>query len=120
LLSSRGFDTPSLQAQGGQRRPSYFNKLRDIPSNLAVSIHFFEGEGKTFDFRPHLGRIVCPTLIIGGAKDPRCPPIVTRMFADGIRASLLRLEMFEACGHGPHIEEPERVMALLRHFIVGT
>ena len=48
-------------------------------SNLAVSIHFFEGEGKTFDFRPHLGRIACPTLVVGGAKDPRCPPIFTRM-----------------------------------------
>jgi hypothetical protein len=43
LLSSRGFDTPSLQAQGGQRRPSYFNKLRDIPNPAApptYSKHF--------------------------------------------------------------------------------
>src|SRR5690242_3829709 len=29
----RGFDTPSLRAQGGQRLPSYFNRLRDIPSD---------------------------------------------------------------------------------------
>lgn len=86
-------------------------------SNLAVSIDFFEGEGKVFDFRPHLRRIACPTLVVGGAKDPRCPPIFTRMLADGIRADLLRLEMFDACGHGPHIEEPGRVMALLRSFI---
>ena len=42
------------------------------------------------------------------------------MFADGIRANLLQLEMFDACGHGPHTEEPERVMALLRDFIAGT
>ena len=89
-------------------------------SNLAVLIHFFEGEGKRFDFRPHLGRIACPTLVVGGAKDPRCPPVFTRMFADGIRANLLQLEMFDACGHGPHTEEPERVMALLRDFIAGT
>src|ERR1019366_6792641 len=26
-----GFDTPSLLAQGGQRRPAYFNISRDIP-----------------------------------------------------------------------------------------
>ena len=32
LPSFRGFDTPSLQAQGGQRRSPYFNKLRDIIS----------------------------------------------------------------------------------------
>jgi hypothetical protein len=31
LLSFRGIDTPSLQAQGEQRRFSYFNIRRDIP-----------------------------------------------------------------------------------------
>src|SRR5208282_3734107 len=31
LLSSRGFDTPSLQAQGEQRLPPNFNNGRDIP-----------------------------------------------------------------------------------------
>jgi hypothetical protein len=31
LLSLRGFDTPSLTAQGGQRLPFYFNIDRDIP-----------------------------------------------------------------------------------------
>jgi hypothetical protein len=30
LLSFRGIDTPSLQAQGEQRRFSYFNIRRDI------------------------------------------------------------------------------------------
>jgi len=86
-------------------------------SNLAVSIHFFEGEGKAFDFRPQLGCIVCPTLVVGGAKDPRCPPVLTHMFADSIRTDLLRLAMFDTCGHGPHTEEPDRVIALLRDFI---
>jgi hypothetical protein len=32
LLSFRGFDTPSLPAQGEQRRSTYFNIGRDIPS----------------------------------------------------------------------------------------
>jgi len=31
LLSFRGFDTPSLPAQGEQRRSSFFNIRRDIP-----------------------------------------------------------------------------------------
>jgi hypothetical protein len=30
LLSFRGFDTPSLPAQGEQRRSSFFNIRRDI------------------------------------------------------------------------------------------
>jgi hypothetical protein len=39
------------------------------------------------------------------------------MFADSIRTDLLRLAMFDTCGHGPHTEEPDRVIALLRDFI---
>jgi hypothetical protein len=31
LLSFRGIGTPSLKAQGEQRRPSFFNIRRDIP-----------------------------------------------------------------------------------------
>jgi len=37
LLSLRGFDTPSLPAQGGQRLLSYFNINRDIPACTAKS-----------------------------------------------------------------------------------
>ena len=85
--------------------------------NDAVSVRFFEGEGKRLDFRPVLGRIACPTLVVAGAKDPRTPPAFARMIADAIRPELVRLEIFEGCGHGPHVEEPERAMALLRSFI---
>jgi hypothetical protein len=31
LLAPRGFDTPSLPAQGGQRRSPFLNISRDIP-----------------------------------------------------------------------------------------
>src|ERR1700730_11905250 len=37
LLSSRGISTPSLQAQGEQRRSSYFNNDRDIASRKSTS-----------------------------------------------------------------------------------
>jgi hypothetical protein len=36
LLSFRGFDTPSLPAQGEQRRSTYFNIGRDIPTSLSL------------------------------------------------------------------------------------
>jgi hypothetical protein len=35
LLSFRGISTPSLQAQGEQRRSSYFNNDRDIARELS-------------------------------------------------------------------------------------
>jgi len=52
LLSFRGFDTPSLPAQGEQRRFSYFNIDRDIPGlrldsrqrSLAVIFKWIDGE----------------------------------------------------------------------------
>src|SRR5215831_1492921 len=36
LLSFRGISTPSLPAQGEQRRSSFFNKSRDIPEKSAT------------------------------------------------------------------------------------
>jgi hypothetical protein len=38
LLSSRGISTPSLQAQGEQRRSSYFNNHRDMPMRSALYV----------------------------------------------------------------------------------
>jgi hypothetical protein len=40
LLSFRGIDTPSLSAQGEQRRPSYFNIDRDIRHGGQTPIFF--------------------------------------------------------------------------------
>jgi proline iminopeptidase len=85
--------------------------------NNDVSIRFFEGEGKTFDFAPALARIACPTLVVAGAADPRTPPAFARRIAAAIRPDLVRYEEFADCGHGPHVEQPERTMALLRSFI---
>jgi hypothetical protein len=36
LLASRGFETPSLSAQDGQRRSRFLNIRRDIPSRAAA------------------------------------------------------------------------------------
>ena len=92
-------------------------RLRCIVNN-AVSDHFFQGEAQRMDFRPLLGRISCPTLVVAGARDPRCPLMLAKMIADAIPSSLARLAVFEECGHGPHVEEPERVMMLLREFVM--
>jgi pimeloyl-ACP methyl ester carboxylesterase len=86
--------------------------------NNAVSTHFFEGEGKRFDFRPLLDRIACPTLVVAGAKDPRCPLLFAQMIVDSIRPGLARLAVFHECGHGPHVEEPARAIMLLREFVL--
>ncbi len=42
LLSFLRIDTSSLQAQGGQRRPSFFNILRDIPLGRYITFQMAE------------------------------------------------------------------------------
>src|ERR1700692_3039627 len=42
LLSFRGIDTPSLPAQGEQRRPSLFNIRRDNPPFLESAVTHIE------------------------------------------------------------------------------
>jgi hypothetical protein len=40
LLAPRGFDTPSLSAQGGQRRFPFLNISRDIPAVRAIRAYW--------------------------------------------------------------------------------
>jgi hypothetical protein len=54
LLSFRGFDTPSLPAQGEQRRSTYFNIGRDIPERscrLLLDVATFHGRMLARDLR---------------------------------------------------------------------
>lgn len=86
--------------------------------NDAISVEFFRHEAPRMDFRPLLHRIECPTLILSGALDPRCPVELAQTIATAIRPELVRMEIFENSGHGTHIDDPERTMAVLRQFIL--
>lgn len=92
--------------------------LRQIVNN-DVALHFFEGEVREMDFRPVLDRISCPTLILAGEKDPRTPPVLARMIADAISPKLVRFELLRDCGHGPHKDQPARVLEMLREFVLA-
>jgi pimeloyl-ACP methyl ester carboxylesterase len=75
------------------------------------------GEGRTADLLPELGRIKCPTLVLGGTLDPMLPIECQRDIAAAIRPDLLRYREFENCGHGVIPDAPTEAMALLREFI---
>ena len=59
-----------------------------------------------------------PFLVLWGARDPIIP------VGHGVRAAGLvpdsRLEVFEAAGHFPHVDEPERFAAVLRDWLATT
>ncbi len=75
------------------------------------------GEGRTFDLLPDLGRIACPTLVMGGRLDPMLPIECQRDIAAAIRADLLTYREFDDCGHGIVPDVPHLAMPLLRAFI---
>jgi proline iminopeptidase len=71
------------------------------------------------DFRPLLNQVSCPTLVLAGEKDPRIPPVLARMIADAIAPGLARFELLPGCGHGPHKDQPARVLEMLREFVLA-
>ena len=97
------------------------NLWRRIVMKQPVRERFFGpgGEGRTLDVLRELARIQCPTLVMGGALDPRAPIECQRDIAAAIPQHLVRYREFENCGHGVIPDVPIEAMALLREFIAG-
>jgi pimeloyl-ACP methyl ester carboxylesterase len=58
-----------------------------------------------------LGRLRCPTLVVGGMQDETCPIDIQRELARGIAGS--RLVTLDDCGHLSTLERPGEVAAVL-------
>jgi pimeloyl-ACP methyl ester carboxylesterase len=69
------------------------------------------------DSRPDLGRIRCPTLVLGGAQDAVTPPEVLQEIAGGIAGA--RLILLDRCGHLSPLEQPDAVTAALRDWLTA-
>lgn len=67
------------------------------------------------DSRPGLGAIACPTLVAVGRQDALTPPELAAEMATGIPGA--RLEIIEASGHLPPLEQPEATAALMRAWL---
>ena len=83
-------------------------------------MHWFRtpgGESHSFNMFPDLGRIRCPTLVMGGEDDPMHPIESQVDIAAALPPHLLRLERFANCGHAVVPDAPERAMAVIRDFI---
>jgi hypothetical protein len=71
-----------------------------------------------WDLRPQLPYIRCPVLAIQGVDDV----YGTMAQIDGIAAALpgTRLLKLPACGHSPHRDQPEAVVAACQGFLAGV
>jgi proline iminopeptidase len=118
-------DQASLDAWRRLAFPLYTRTPRDPGmARRAVSRsevqHWFtkpDGESHTFNMFPDLGRIQCPTLVLGGEDDPMLPIECQADLAAALPAHLVRFERFADCGHAVVPDAPERAMAVIRDFI---
>jgi pimeloyl-ACP methyl ester carboxylesterase len=75
------------------------------------------GQAVSASNRLHLAAEI-PTLLVWGDVDPIIPVAHAHEAHAAIPGS--RLEIFESVGHYPHVEAPERFVALLSEFIEST
>lgn len=77
------------------------------------------GEMRRMDFRGALAKVVCPTLIVAGERDPITPPHLSRELLTSIKAAPAMLRIYDDCGHGAFRDQPDVVLPAIRQFIAG-
>ena len=95
------------------------DRLRRTVFNFQLANHFINGENRTYNLLPDLGRIRCPTLILAGEDDPLFPPQDSEDIAGAIPAEFVRFERFPNAGHGVYSDDPERALQIIRDFIAS-
>ncbi len=70
---------------------------------------------RTLDYGPRLGELAAPTLVVCGRYDPQFPLSCSQELAQGIPTA--RLEVFDASGHYPFIEEADRFWHVVADFL---
>ncbi len=91
-----------------------------IRNDVAMHFNGPNNEQGRMDFRTGLARIVCPTLIIAGERDPIMPMAFSETIATCLPPHLVRFEKFADAGHGVVPDAPERAMAVIRDFILAA
>jgi len=87
----------------------------------AVALHF-TGEGREvmrMDFRPMLGSVRCPVLVVVGDADPITPVAFSKVIVASLPPALVRFECFRGCRHGIQANDPERFFGTMRDFILA-
>lgn len=102
--------------------PKYVSVDRGPDKQSRIILHqdlllrYVAGEGRTFDFTPHLSRLQCPTLVLAGRDDPITPWQRSQAIAEAI-GPLARLHILEGARHNVITERPALAPRLVRDFI---
>lgn len=98
--------------------PDMHSRLVANPG-LWLAFHAPGGIWHRTNLLPDLHRIRCPTLILAGEEDPVTPLEDALEVAAALPAALVRLERFPGCAHGPWRDDPVRVLAAIREFLLA-
>lgn len=96
------------------QQPEVFARMT---RNLDVAAHFRRSGEMRFDYRPRLGNIRCPVLVMAGALDPMVTIEDARELAAALPEATTRFAEFPAAGHMLAFEDPNAVIPLVMEFI---
>jgi pimeloyl-ACP methyl ester carboxylesterase len=88
-----------------------------IEQRPELAMHFYAGEGKSFDHRAEAARVKCPVLVISAERDPITPVEAGAEIAESLPSELAELATIENASHEVGADAPDRLMQLLRRFI---
>jgi pimeloyl-ACP methyl ester carboxylesterase len=93
-------------------------QYRSRPWPPGVAEHYTRGEELRFDFRPRLGEIRCPVLLLAGELDPAVPIEDAEELAAALPPDRVRFVRIADAGHMLAAEQPEAVLPLIREFVL--
>jgi pimeloyl-ACP methyl ester carboxylesterase len=101
-----------LGMPAGQRTDETISQMacKSVDSYIAATRATWTG-----DFRPFLGTITVPTLVVYGENDTVAPAALSEEIARGIPGA--RLEALAGAGHVTNADAPERFNEILRSFL---
>jgi proline iminopeptidase len=86
--------------------------------NMDIATYMMGTLSKEYDLRPHLATIHTPALILQGRYDWVTPMAGAVEMAE--KLPYAQLHIFELSGHMVFMEEPEELVAVLKHWITST
>jgi proline iminopeptidase len=90
----------------------------DTVGSPEVLRHFANAGYGDFDYRPKLGEVHKPTLVIVGAHDRTTTPRAARVLHEGIENS--ELVLVPDAGHMSFVEQPDVYLDAVRRFLLGV
>lgn len=102
----------SLKA-GKNRKKSY--RATKVKWSHEALNEGFSGTLRRYNFIPKLKKITCPTLVLAGQDDWICSPSQSKIIAEHIPKSTLKI--FKNCGHALAVDAHEKYIKAVTKFI---